>query len=113
MVKDALENPTLSPIPFFELIENEDYSKYKFVGEYALKSFENNVITYEKNPFYVNKNGVLKTFEKIEYYYVDDKNTGYNIVIILMIISGIVSMIALSSLDNSLNTFVNNIYFHV
>ena len=36
-------------------------------------------------------------------------NTGYNIVIILMIISGIVSMIALSSLDNSLNTFVNKI----
>ena len=36
-------------------------------------------------------------------------NTGYNIVIILMIISGIVSMIALSSLDSSLNNFVNKI----
>ena len=36
-------------------------------------------------------------------------NTGYNIVIILMLISGIVSMIALSSLDSSLNTFVNKI----
>ena len=90
LVKDALENPTLSPIPFFELIENEDYSKYKFVGEYALKSFENNVITYEKNPFYVNKNGVLKTFEKIEYYYVDDKNTGYS-----MFIEGLVDYVEL------------------
>ena len=36
-------------------------------------------------------------------------NTGYNIVIILMLISGIVSMIALSSLDRSLNTFVEKI----
>ncbi len=36
-------------------------------------------------------------------------NTGYNIVIILMLISGIVSMIALSSLNSSLNTFVEKI----
>ena len=77
-VKDLLEDSTFSPIPFFELVENEDYSKFKFVGEYVLKSFENNVITYEKNPYYINKNGVLRTFEKIEYYYVDDKNVGYN-----------------------------------
>ncbi len=36
-------------------------------------------------------------------------NIGYNVVIVLMIISGIVSMIALSTLDNSLNHFVEKI----
>ena len=36
-------------------------------------------------------------------------NIGYNVVIVLMIISGIVSMVILSTLNNSLNHFVEGI----
>jgi len=104
-VKNLLTYPVFGPIPFFELIENEDYSKYKFVGEYVLKSFENNVIIYEKNPFYVNKNKVLKNFEKIEYHCVDDKNAGYN-----MYIEGLVDYVELSKeLFDEYSDYENNI----
>ena len=91
-VKNVLTYPTFGPTPYLEILENEDFSKYKFVGEYVLKSFENDVVTYEKNPYYFNKNGILRTFDKIEYYCVDDKNTGYN-----MFIEGLVDYVELAN----------------
>ena len=104
-VKDLLTYSVFGPIPYFELIENEDYSKYKFVGEYILKSFENNIITYEKNPFYVNKNGVLRTFEKIEYLCVEDKNAAHN-----MYIEGLVDYVELpKELFDEFFDYENNI----
>ena len=70
LVKHHLTDPFLAPTPYIPLEENVDFSGYKFSSEYILKSYENGVITYEKNPYYISK-GVNRTFSKIEIYVVD------------------------------------------
>ena len=102
-IKRNLSQKTFAPVPYFVIEENSDYSTYKFVGEYVLKSFNNNVLKYEKNPYYFNKNGVLKTFDKVEYHLYSNENEVYN-----NFLNGQVDMIDLS---NDLET--ENIFSHI
>jgi len=71
--KNAFSNPCMGPVMYFEIEENADFSQYKTVGEYVIKSFENNKIIFEKNPYYIDKSKEVKKFSKIEYHILDNE----------------------------------------
>ena len=105
-VKRQLSQKTFAPVPYFVMEENNDYSDYKFVGEYVLKSFENNILTYEKNSYYNNKNGISKTFNNIEYHLYDGYDEVYN-----NFINGQIDMIDISKdlEKENISSFTNKI----
>ena len=66
--KDLFTSPCTGPVKFFKIEEINDFSEYSTVGEYFIKSFKNNVIAFEKNPYYNHKSKIARSFNKIEYH---------------------------------------------
>ena len=75
-VKGMLSYIDYSPVEIIELSENKDYSNVLFVGEYVLKSYENDIVIYEKNPYYINKSSISCSFDRVEYHIIDSVEEG-------------------------------------
>ena len=71
-IKRVLTEPCTGPVKVTEFEENVDFTDYHTVGEYKIKSFENNIITFEKNPYYNQKSKISRTFNEIEYHILED-----------------------------------------
>ena len=66
-VKSEFTSPYYAPTKYMHDVENVEH---KAMAEYAFKYQEENVVVYEKNPFYVCK-GVSRSFDRIEVYFVE------------------------------------------